>query len=95
MSGMEINGVRAGAELQQASGKKKPSEGFDDLMQEAVGKLSQVQNDTENAVKELTSGGDVTHALVAMEKADMSFSLMVEVRNKLLSAYEELMRMQV
>jgi flagellar hook-basal body complex protein FliE len=30
-----------------------------------------------------------------MEKADMSFQLMVEVRNKLLSAYEEVMRMQV
>ncbi|MBF0474065.1 MAG: flagellar hook-basal body complex protein FliE [Nitrospirae bacterium] len=30
-----------------------------------------------------------------MEKADMSFQLMVEVRNKLLNAYEEVMRMQV
>ena len=31
---------------------------FDDLMQEAVGKISQVQNDAESAVKKLASGGD-------------------------------------
>ncbi len=95
MSGMEIKGLRSGPEFLQATGSKSSSKGFESVMQEAIGKISQVQDDTESAVKELTSGGDVTHALIAMEKADMSFNLMVEVRNKLLSAYEELMRMQV
>ena len=42
---------------------------------------SQVQRETETAVKELTSGGDVTSAIIAMEKADMTFQTMVEVRN--------------
>lgn len=95
MSGMEIKGLQPGRELIQSPGKKTSSKGFDGVMQEAISKISQVQNDTESAVKELTSGGDVTHALIAMEKADMSFNLMVEVRNRLLSAYDELMRMQV
>ena len=74
---------------------KEPAAGFDDLMQEAIGKITQVQNDAERAVKELSSGGDPTEAIIAMEKADMNFQLMVEVRNKLISAYEEVMRMQV
>lgn len=73
----------------------EPEKGFDGIMQEAIGKLSQVQNDAENAVRELSSGGDITQAIISMEKADMTFNLMIEVRNKLLSAYEEIMRMQV
>ncbi len=33
--------------------------------------------------------------MVAMQKADLSFQVMIEVRNKLVTAYEEIMRMQV
>jgi len=69
--------------------------GFDSIMQEAIGRISEIQNDAERAVKELASGGDITQAIILMEKADMSFQLMIEVRNKLLSAYDEIMRMQV
>ncbi len=73
----------------------EPENGFEGMMNEALGKLSQIQNDAENAVRELTSGGDITQAIISMEKADMTFNLMIEVRNKLLNAYEEIMRMQV
>jgi len=34
-------------------------------------------------------------AVIAMEEASVSFQLMVEVRNKLLEAYQELMRLQI
>lgn len=71
------------------------AKGFDDVMQEVMGSLAQVQKDTEKAVTELASGGDITQAMIAMEKAEMSFQLMVEVRNRLVSAYEEISRMQV
>ncbi|MEW6417097.1 MAG: flagellar hook-basal body complex protein FliE [Nitrospirota bacterium] len=81
--------------LQVKADSKASAQGFDDILHEAVGKIYLVQNDAEKAVKELASGGDITQAIIAMEKADMSFNLMVEVRNKLLSAYEEIMRMQV
>ncbi|NWF97810.1 MAG: flagellar hook-basal body complex protein FliE [Nitrospirae bacterium] len=73
----------------------EPEKGFEGIVQEAMGKLSQIQNDAENAVRELTTDGDITQAIISMEKADMTFNLMVEVRNKLLNAYEEIMRMQV
>ena len=73
----------------------KPEGGFDDLLNEALGKISQVQKDAETAVKELTTGGDVTNAMIAMEKADMTFQTMVEVRNRLIDAYQEIMRMNV
>jgi flagellar hook-basal body complex protein FliE len=97
MSDITINGAgNIGQGLPQIkSANKEPAAGFDEMMQEAMGKLSQVQSDSEQAVKELASGGDPTAAILAMEKADMNFQLMVEVRNKLISAYQAVMNMQV
>ena len=96
MTDMKIGGVGASQGIPQgAPGVKEPGKGFEDMMQEAIGKLSQVQSDADKAVKELASGGDPGEAIIAMEKADMNFQLMIEVRNKLLSAYEKVMNMQV
>jgi len=74
---------------------KTAGDGFENILKDAVGKISQVQKDAETAVRELSTGGDVTSAVLSMEKADMTFQLMVEVRNRLLTAYEEIMRMTV
>jgi len=75
---------------QQVSGKN-----FDDVINDAMSKVSEVQNNVDKAVNELAKGGDITSAILAVEKADMSFQLMVEIRNKLVSTYEEIMRMPV
>ena len=40
------------------------------------------------------TGTDVHSALIAVEKADLSFQLMMQVRNKIVSAYQEIARMQ-
>jgi flagellar hook-basal body complex protein FliE len=96
MNDIKITGLGAGQGLPQVKpADNEPAKGFEDLVQEAIGKLSQVQNDAEQAVKELATGGDPSQAIIAMEKADMNFQLMVEVRNKLISAYQEVMRIQV
>ena len=68
---------------------------FGSVIQEALNKVSQVQDNVDTAVNDLAAGGDITSAVLAVEKADMSFQLMVEVRNKLISTYQEIMRMQV
>jgi flagellar hook-basal body complex protein FliE len=49
------------------------------------------------SVEGLLGGGNVSlhQAMIAMEEANVSFQLMVEVRNKLLESYQELMRMQI
>lgn len=66
--------------------------------------LGQLVNETNakgaaasDAVKGLLGGKDVSlhQTMIAMEEASVSFQLMVEVRNKLLESYQELMRMQV
>jgi len=50
-----------------------------------------------DAVSGVLSGQNVSlhQAMIAMQEANVSFQLMVEVRNKLLESYQELMRMQI
>lgn len=96
MSDLKITGAGLPLNSQPVRVDQKPAEGaFSSVLNDAIGKVAEMQSEAEKAIKDLASGGDVTHAVIAMEKADMSFQVMVEVRNKLLSAYEEIMRMQV
>ena len=62
-----------------------------------VSDISAKQTAAGDAVNGLLSGDKVPlhQAMVTMEEASVSFQLMVEVRNKLLESYQELMRMQI
>lgn len=99
MSDMPIKNIGEIIASENAA-KAKPAENtsgksFDAAINEAISQASEIQDNVDKAVNELATGGDITSAVLAIEKADMSFQLMVEIRNKLLSTYEEIMRMQV
>ena len=70
---------------------------FSDALSKAVGDINAKQIDAGNAINGLLSGQGVSlhQAMISMQEANVSFQLMVEVRNKLLDSYQELMRMQV
>jgi flagellar hook-basal body complex protein FliE len=72
-------------------------ESFGSLLSRLVEDVNTRQTLARDAVHELQAGGNVSlhQAIIAMEEASVSFQLMVEVRNKLLESYQELMRMQV
>ena len=59
--------------------------------------VNQDQHAADKAVSEMVAGKnkDIPKTLIAMEKADISQRLLMAVRNKIVSAYEEIMRMQV
>jgi flagellar hook-basal body complex protein FliE len=90
-----VNGINQGDIKQINPADKNSGSSFETVINEAIGKVSQVQHDVESAVSELASGGDVTTAILAAEKADMTFQLMVEVRNKPIRTYEDIMKMSV
>ncbi|MDG2212831.1 MAG: flagellar hook-basal body complex protein FliE [Verrucomicrobiota bacterium] len=71
--------------------------GFDDLFNQFVGEVNEKQIASTQAANDLLSGKDVPlhQAMIAMQEAGVAFQLMVEVRNKLLEGYQELMRMQI
>ena len=62
-----------------------------------MGEVNDKQAAAADAVAGLMSGKNVTlhQAMISMEEASVSFQMMVEVRNKLLDSYQELMRMQI
>ena len=70
---------------------------FKDTLQAAIGEVQRLQNEADTTIKKLVAGEikDVTAAMVAVEKADVSFQTMMAVRNRIVAAYEEVMRMQV
>jgi flagellar hook-basal body complex protein FliE len=70
--------------------------GFHQALESAMDDMSQLEGQAEQKVAGVLSGtgADVHSALIAVEKADLSFQLMMQVRNKIVSAYEEISRMQ-
>lgn len=75
----------------------KESSSFKDVLAQAVGEVQRLQNEADTTIKQLVSGElkDVGEAMVAVERADVSFQTMMLMRNKIVAAYEEVMRMQV
>jgi flagellar hook-basal body complex protein FliE len=70
---------------------------FSDFLGQMVADVNAKQGMAGAAVEGVLAGQNVPlhQAMIAMEEASVSFQLMVEVRNKLLESYQELMRMQI
>jgi len=74
-----------------------PTQGFDQLLDGLVATVDAKQQNAQELTRRVLLGdSDQLHqSVIAMQEASVSFSLMVEVRNKLVESYQELMRMQV
>ncbi len=94
----QAGGLRDLKETELAGGAAAVSgQSFSDLFTGLAREVSAKQAAAGEAAREVLAGGAVNlhQAMIAMEEANVSFQLMVEVRNKLLESYQELMRMQV
>lgn len=79
--------------------KSAPASGqvsFGQWLHQSLEKVNQLQQQSETAAMKLATGEnkDIHGTMIAMQKADIATSLMIEVRNKLISAYDEIKRMQ-
>ncbi|MCC5828253.1 MAG: flagellar hook-basal body complex protein FliE [Phycisphaeraceae bacterium] len=70
---------------------------FKDVLKANIDQVNRLQQDAEMAIEDLVSGrrDDVGKVLVAKEKADMAFQMLLQVRNKLADAYEEIKQVRV
>lgn len=70
---------------------------FTQILGNSMEKVNVMQGQADHAVKELIAGRskNIHETLLAVERADSSLKLMMQVRNKILDAYREIMRMQV
>ncbi|MDX9710234.1 MAG: flagellar hook-basal body complex protein FliE [Trichloromonas sp.] len=71
--------------------------GFAKALGEALASVNSAQAEADLAVEQLQTGEsrNLHEVMIAMEKADISLKLAVQMRNKVLEAYQEIMRMQV
>lgn len=86
--------------LNPASRARQASEGdsnFKDVMLENLKKVNDLQQDATHAIEDLQTGerDDVETVLMATEKADAAFRMLLSVRNKVLDAYEEVKQTSV
>jgi flagellar hook-basal body complex protein FliE len=83
--------------IKNTQGTEKTDGSFTGVLKHAINTINQAQIEADQAVQELATGNekDIHQTMIALEKAEVSFQLMMQVRNKIVSAYEEIMRMQI
>lgn len=70
---------------------------FADALKGAVVETDRLHKEADGAAMKVLAGdaGSLHHAMISLEKADISFRTLLQVRNRVLEAYQEIMRMQV
>jgi flagellar hook-basal body complex protein FliE len=70
--------------------------GFGGVLKNALQQVNQLSGGAEQQVGNLLQGGnsDMSTVMIAVEKADVAFQLMMQVRNKIVSAYQDIEKMQ-
>lgn len=72
-----------------------PISDFKTILTRSVEEVNGLLNEADQSVQEMAAGKmDIHQAMAAVEKANVSVRLMVQVRNKMMAAYDEIMRMQ-
>jgi flagellar hook-basal body complex protein FliE len=69
---------------------------FGDVLKNAVHSVNSLNDNAASQVNNILQGGgsDMNSVMIAVEKADVSFQLMMQVRNKIVSAYQDIEKMQ-
>ncbi len=67
------------------------------MLEDSLAQVQSLQQEADTAIQSLATGGQATlhDTMLAVQKADLSFRLMMQVRNKIVEAYQEVLRMQV
>ena len=78
-------------------GSAQEGESFGDILKNAISMVNELQKQSDGEIQKLMTGEsvDLHTTMIAVQKADLSFQMMMQVRNKIVQAYQEIMRMQV
>ncbi len=70
---------------------------FADTLNDAVGKVNELQKTADKEMQKLATGqtDNIPEVMIAAEKADIALRLMMQMRNKIIDAYQDVMKMQV
>ena len=75
---------------------KQQTGSFSETLNNSMEEVNQLQKEADKAIEALATGEtkDISQTMIAIEKANVSFQLMTQVRNRLVEAYQEVLRMQ-
>lgn len=99
MNGLRIDGT-FNSPIEELGREKKTTETplveFKKILSQSIGEVNQQLLQADEDTREMMEGKkDVHQAMISLEQANISMRLLVQVRNKIISAYEEIMRMQM
>jgi flagellar hook-basal body complex protein FliE len=79
------------------AGEASPNSGFQDVFSSAVGQVESMSRQASASVERFLSGeGEDLHTVaLATQQADLAFQMFQQVRNKVVGAYQEIMKMQI
>jgi flagellar hook-basal body complex protein FliE len=91
VQGLPQPNMDLGSAATSTSANSPEDSGFLDTLRSAVDQVNDIQSQANSSVGSMLSGDgqDVHSAMIAVEKANLTFELMVQVRNKIVSAYQE------
>lgn len=81
----------------RSPGKSEGGASFGAVLEDAISTVNQLQKQSDHEIQKLITGEtqDLHTTMIAVQKADLSFQMMMQVRNKIVQAYQEIMRTQV
>ena len=70
---------------------------FGKMLTESINQVNRLQVEADSSINDLATGKqtDIHRTMIAMEKASISFELLMQIRNKVISAYDRIMRMPI
>lgn len=80
-----------------SAGKTGDGKNFAETLAESINSVNNIQKDADKAIENLVSGktDNIHETMIAVNKADIAFRMTMQVKNKIVEAYQEVMRMQV
>jgi flagellar hook-basal body complex protein FliE len=94
----ELNRLRESMKPQGPAATQKQENSFGEMLKDAISEVNELAHEADKAVEQQAVSGDSTElhkTMIALQKAEVSFQTMMQIRNKILKAYEEIMRMPV
>ena len=95
-AGLGSIGSISGLPTMKPLGAQDTGEGFSGVLKNALQQVNQLSGGSTQQIGTLLQGGnaDMSSVMIAVEKADVAFQLMMQVRNKIVSAYQDVEKMQ-
>ena len=95
--GLTPNSLLAQLKTHEAQNAGKIDPSFSETLIEAIREVNQIQLEAGEAISNYFKGEnkDLHQTMISMERASVSFEMMMQVRNKIVSAYEEIKRMTI